>query len=76
MNSEDAEAIRNALDDLNQVLQQVGAAAYQQPGPQAGSAWSRRSVQVRSPALRTAKMWLTASFTAPDLRLKHDTSYL
>jgi molecular chaperone DnaK len=32
---EDAEAIRTALEDLNQVLQKVGAAAYQQPGPEA-----------------------------------------
>ncbi len=34
MTREDPEAIRKSVDDLNQVLQQVGAAAYQQPGPQ------------------------------------------
>ena len=32
LNSEDPETIRKATEDLNQVLQQVGAAAYQQSG--------------------------------------------
>ena len=37
MNRDDAETIRKATDQLNQVLQQVGSAAYQQgAGPQAG----------------------------------------
>lgn len=31
LNSEDASTIRKATEDLNTVLQQVGAAAYQQP---------------------------------------------
>jgi molecular chaperone DnaK len=35
LDSNDAEKIRKAADDLNQVLQQVGAAAYQQGGPTA-----------------------------------------
>ena len=35
LTSEDAETIRKATEDLNQVLQQVGAAAYQQQGPAA-----------------------------------------
>jgi molecular chaperone DnaK len=33
---EDLSAIRKATDDLSQVVQQVGAAAYQQAGPAAG----------------------------------------
>jgi len=33
-NSDDPDSIRKAIDDLNQVLQQVGTAAYQQAGPQ------------------------------------------
>jgi molecular chaperone DnaK len=39
MDSEDIDAIRKATEELSQVLQQVGASAYQQsgPGPQAGS---------------------------------------
>ncbi len=36
MDGDDSEAIRKATDDLNQVMQQVGAAAYQQAGPAAG----------------------------------------
>jgi molecular chaperone DnaK len=36
MNSEDSEAIRRETDALNQVVSQVGAAAYQQAGPAAG----------------------------------------
>jgi molecular chaperone DnaK len=36
MGRDDAEAINKALDELNQVLQQVGASAYQQAGPEAG----------------------------------------
>jgi hypothetical protein len=36
MNGNDAEQIRGAVDELSQVLQQLGAAAYQQAGPQAG----------------------------------------
>ncbi len=35
MNNENAEPIRTAVEDLNQVLQKVGAAAYQQPEPEA-----------------------------------------
>jgi molecular chaperone DnaK len=37
MAGEDAEATRKAIDELNQVLQQVGAAAYQQAEPAAGT---------------------------------------
>ncbi len=37
LNSENAETIRKATEDLNQILQQVGAAAYQQSGPAAGA---------------------------------------
>jgi molecular chaperone DnaK len=39
MDSEDIDAIRKATEELSQVLQQVGASAYQQsgPGPQASS---------------------------------------
>jgi molecular chaperone DnaK len=37
MNSNDADTIRQATESLNQVLQQVGAAAYQQSGPAAGA---------------------------------------
>jgi molecular chaperone DnaK len=36
LTSEDAETIRKATEDLNQVLQQIGAAAYQAQGPAAG----------------------------------------
>ena len=35
MGHEDTEATRKAVDELNQVLQQVGTAAYQQTGPAA-----------------------------------------
>jgi molecular chaperone DnaK len=37
LNSEDTNAIRKATENLSQVLQQVGAAAYQQSGPAAGA---------------------------------------
>jgi molecular chaperone DnaK len=37
MNSNDLETIQRASEDLNQVLQRVGAAAYQQSGPAAGA---------------------------------------
>jgi len=37
MSSDNVEAIKKATDDLQQVLQQVGAAAYQQTGPATGS---------------------------------------
>jgi molecular chaperone DnaK len=37
LDSEDVEAIRTASDELNEVIQQVGAAAYQQAGPAAGA---------------------------------------
>ncbi|MBN2550945.1 MAG: molecular chaperone DnaK [Anaerolineales bacterium] len=37
LSGEDANAIRQATDELNQVLQQVGAAAYQPSGPAAGA---------------------------------------
>ena len=36
LKNDDADAIRKATDDLNQVLQQVGTAAYQQSGPPPG----------------------------------------
>jgi molecular chaperone DnaK len=36
MNGEDNDAIRRATQDLSQVVQQIGAAAYQQSGPAAG----------------------------------------
>jgi molecular chaperone DnaK len=36
MTSDDAAAIRKATEDLNLVIQQIGAAAYQQSGPAAG----------------------------------------
>ena len=35
MNSDDADKIRSETEALNQVVQQIGAAAYQQGGPQA-----------------------------------------
>ena len=35
--SDDAQAIQKATEDLSQVLQQLGAAAYQQSGPTAGT---------------------------------------
>jgi molecular chaperone DnaK len=34
LNNEDQQAIQKAADDLSQVLQQLGSAAYQQAGPQ------------------------------------------
>jgi molecular chaperone DnaK len=34
--TEDVQTIRKATEDLSQILQQVGAAAYQQAGPSAG----------------------------------------
>jgi molecular chaperone DnaK len=37
MSGDNAQAIRQASDSLSQVLQQVGAAAYQQAGPAAGA---------------------------------------
>ena len=37
MNGDDVETIRKATEELNQVLQQIGTAAYQQSGPAAGS---------------------------------------
>jgi molecular chaperone DnaK len=37
MNTDDADAIRKATDALSQVVQQVGAAAYQQGGPATGA---------------------------------------
>lgn len=37
LSGESAEAIRQATEELNQVLQQVGAAAYQPSGPAAGA---------------------------------------
>jgi molecular chaperone DnaK len=37
MGLEDADATRSATDELSQVLQQVGTAAYQQAGPAAGA---------------------------------------
>jgi molecular chaperone DnaK len=33
---DDASAINKATEDLSQIIQQVGAAAYQQPGPASG----------------------------------------
>ena len=38
MNSDNAENIRKETDALNQVVQQIGVAAYQQAGPAAGEA--------------------------------------
>jgi molecular chaperone DnaK len=38
MNSDDADKIRTETEALNQVVQQIGAAAYQQSGPQASGA--------------------------------------
>ena len=37
MSTDDVEAIRKATDELSQVVQQVGAAAYQQGGPATGA---------------------------------------
>jgi molecular chaperone DnaK len=37
INSDDAGAIRRETDALMQVVQQIGAAAYQQSGPAAGA---------------------------------------
>jgi molecular chaperone DnaK len=37
MTTDDVEAIRKATDELSQVVQQVGAAAYQQGGPATGT---------------------------------------
>jgi molecular chaperone DnaK len=37
MSADDVDTIRTATDDLSQVLQQVGAAAYQQAGPAEGA---------------------------------------
>jgi molecular chaperone DnaK len=36
MTSEDPDTLRKATEDLNSAMQQIGAAAYQQQGPQAG----------------------------------------
>jgi molecular chaperone DnaK len=36
MSAEDAQAIRSATDDLFQVVQKIGASAYQQSGPEVG----------------------------------------
>jgi molecular chaperone DnaK len=36
MNTEDGEAIRKATEELGQILQQLGASMYQQPGGEAG----------------------------------------
>jgi molecular chaperone DnaK len=38
MSGEDAPAIRSATDDLFQVIQKIGASAYQQSGPEVGGA--------------------------------------
>lgn len=38
MESEDTEAIRSATEELSQVIQQIGASAYQQAGPEVGEA--------------------------------------
>jgi molecular chaperone DnaK len=37
MDSEDVESIKSATEALNEVMQQIGAAAYQQAGPEVGS---------------------------------------
>jgi len=37
MDSEDAESIKGATEALNEVIQQIGAAAYQQAGPEVGT---------------------------------------
>jgi molecular chaperone DnaK len=36
LDSEDLDAIRQATEELTQVVQQIGTAAYQQSGPEAG----------------------------------------
>jgi hypothetical protein len=36
IDSGDVELLRKATDELNEVVQEVGAAAYQQEGPEAG----------------------------------------
>jgi molecular chaperone DnaK len=38
LESEDAETLRQATDELMRVVQQIGAAAYQSSGPEAGGA--------------------------------------
>jgi molecular chaperone DnaK len=37
LNTDDADSIRTATDSLSEILQQVGAAAYQQAGPEAAA---------------------------------------
>jgi molecular chaperone DnaK len=37
MDSEDVESIKSATEALNEVIQQIGAAAYQQAGPEVGT---------------------------------------
>ncbi len=43
MNSEDVAAIKKGTEDLGQILQAIGSAAYQQAGPAAGEAGSPNS---------------------------------
>jgi len=43
--SEDVDAIRKAVDRLNQVVQKIGASVYQQTGPAAGPASGSASAQ-------------------------------
>jgi len=47
---DDTEAIRKSLDELNQVIQQVGAAAYQQTEPQPGAPGDDGSGSAGGPA--------------------------
>lgn len=49
MTGEDPEVIRTRLEELNQVLQQVGAAAYQQPEPQPETPESDQGAAGQSP---------------------------
>jgi molecular chaperone DnaK len=37
MSTDDVEAIRKATDELGQIIQQLGASMYQQPGSDGGS---------------------------------------
>lgn len=50
MNSEDVESIRQTTEALNQVIQEVGAAAYQQAGPQQAAGPEGSSPEGESPS--------------------------
>ena len=69
MKAANAEPIQQAVEELNQVLQQVGAAAYQQAGPQEPEAQAGPTGEPGHPGRWSGlpeKMWSMASFTAPD----------